>query len=1069
MTSSPRPPLGALSRLLTASLAAAALAALPSPAHAEWTPSSTAVPEGPAGEEVESDRRLGSELAVARDGTTWFAWVQDSMTTVPSTQRVLVTSRPVGGTWGEPTVVGTVTRTTSSYPTNNDVELALDGAGRPTVAWNELTGTVAAPTTQTALVHVRTRGSDGTWGATTDLSSAMTLNPVEAPLSLTVARNGAAALAWQGTDGVHLARRTDGSWGAAEDAETAAVAKVPDTVGLGIDQEGRTTLLWRSWDADASAWDVRSRVHNGSGWAGEAVTLLQDATVAARASLALDTSGAAVATWGTDDGARAAVRTGGTSLGAWSAPTSLSTGTANAVADPGTSATYRLTTGGGVPSAAFDPYGVATVVWPEVDPTPRVATATVGTTGTWSATTTLAEDGSATNPPVAPRVTVGRDGEASAAWIRKPAITPPATFSGGQVVVTERAPGSATWSTPQEYTTPGNGQYGSMSALGSSNSANVSLVADATGDTTVAWTPYASHAAAGIQANQVVDRAGTRTASLEWTARGVGGSTNVRSWLSYLRTDWAGAGEACPQGLHEVQVSDGATMPGDDSSWRFTQRAASQDASGRTIVQYDGELRWVMEAHCIDIRIQDPRLEIAADGQTARLYASGLTNGSMSEAMAGNPSTTPFANLRILDIDLAGAGPRPGSATDTWLSAPVTLASAAASTLGLDLYAEQPFGFVTVTAPEELGLAPAMTVSGPATTAYGAPASVVVSVPGGTGTVTLAGAGADLTASLAGGSATFALPAIAAGSHVLTAAYSGDATYAPRWASHALSVEKAEADVSITVPGSVVSGSPVPVAVTVAGATGSVTLSGAGDPQTADLVDGTAAFTLPAQAEGSVELSASYGGDANHEAGTGTATLVVGAAPVASTTTVTLGSASTSYGRAATATVVVAGPDRTPGGSVSVAVAGRTLTGTLAGGRAVVRLPADLAPGRHVLTASYAGEAGLSGSTGTATLTVTQAAPTLRIGLAKKKVKPGQRAVVTLRLLLPGTAGVAPATKIVLKAGGRTVATRTVTVGRTVTLRLPRLPRGSYRLKARSVATTLLSGAATAGPTLRVR
>lgn len=1062
MPSSPRPRC-AVAGALTLGLAAAALAVVP-PAQATWTTTSTAVPEGAPGEEVESDRRLGGELAVARDGTAWFAWVQDAMSTVPSLQRVLVTKRPAGGAWQTPAVVGTITRTNGTFPTGNDVELALDADGRPTVAWNEITGTLNPTAAQSVVVHARSAGADGQWGTAADVAtSPMTLLPLEAPLNLQVAPDGTAALAWQATDGLHLARRTDDTWGAPELVEAAAVAKVPDTVGLGYDRAKRLTLLWRSWDAVAGAWDVRTRTHTGSAWAGDAVTLQEDAPTAARGDVVVDAAGGAVATWGTNDGARAAVRPSGAA--AFGTPVSLSTGSANAVADPTTSATYRQVVGGGVPSAAFDAYGTATVVWPEVDPTPRVATVQVARDGTVGPTATLAADGDATNPPTAPRVTLGRDGQAAAVWVRKISVL--GGPSGGQVVVSERTAGA--WSTPAVHTTPANGALGTISALGSNNSANVTLAGDATGDVTVAWTPYVSHATAGIQQNRVVDRPGVTAPSLEWTARGVAGSSNARSWLSYLRTDWGSAGPACPRGLHEVQTSDGATMPGgEDESWRFTQAGASKDASGRTIVQYDGELRWVMEAHCIDIRIRDPRLEIAADGRTARLYASGLTNGSMAEAMEGGVSQTPFANLRVLDVDLAGAGPRTAAGTDTWVAAPATLSSAAASTLGLDLYAEKTFGHLTVTAPDTLPLAPTMTATGPETTTYGAAATVTVAVPGATGAVTLSGVGADRTATLTGGSATFSLPAdLPAGAHLATASYAGDATYAPRRASYALTVAKAEPAVSLELPAAV-AGTPTDISVSVPGATGSVTVTGAGDPLGADLVDGTAELTLPPLAEGSHPLTATYAGDANHEDGADTATVVVGPAPIASTTSLTLAKATSSYGAPTTATVQVTAPDGTPTGPVTVTVGGRSLTGILTAGRATVRLPADLAPRRHTVTASYAGAGLVSSSSDTAALTVAKAKPRLALTLAEKTVKSKQRASVKVTLTLPGVS-LAPTAKVVVRAGGRTLVTRTVAAGRTVTLKLPRLARGSYRLKASSSATPLLDGAATAVRVLRVR
>ncbi|MFT4263491.1 MAG: HtaA domain-containing protein [Nocardioides sp.] len=784
---------GALASLVVSALC------LPAAANAAWTGPDT-LSEDPS-DDPSALSRLSSDLAVASDGSAWFTWVastEKGSYSSAATYWIYASHRDAGGAWEAPALLSTFDRAAGSqYPTARSVQIDVDGAGRPTVAWPVLSGSAGNnPPTSVALTTVAL-GADGSWSsAATVGTSALTssTSPTSVPPALDVNPDGQAALAWPAGDGVHIVRRAaDGTWGTETSVETSSSTQPLDTVGLGLDQEGRATLAWRSYDATASAWDVKARTQNSSGsWAGDAVTLAEDVPTARRTSIAVDTSGAAVATWGSNDGARAAVRLAGAAVGVWSTPHELSTGTTNAVG-----ADSALTAGKGVPSAAFDPYGTASVTWPEItDTDSRVEVATVAPDGTWGDPVVVGTN-TTDNPVVAPLIAFGEGGRATAVWTRAitvKVVAPSVIFTGGEVFVATRDDRTAAWSATTTYTQPDNSSAaGDTTVTGLAAGATYSLAGDVLGDASVGWTAYYAGVTTGTILPATISSTATRSTGVEWTARGVGGSSNVKSWLNYIKTDWASGGTACPKGLHGIEVGDGASLPSDtdDTSWRFTQTGAYENAAGKTVVQYQGTLRWVLEAHCIDIKITNPRLEIANDGLSARLYADGETSGSMSDAQAGNAEQVPFTNVRVLDIDLSHSGPRTDGDTNAWAFAPATLNAAFASKAGLDLYSGSAFGFLTVVAPSELKTAPAATLTAPPSS-YGAQASATLSIPGATGTVTLAGAGSTQTAELAGGTASFTLPAtLAVGSYPLTATYAGDATHLGTTATATLTVSPA--------------------------------------------------------------------------------------------------------------------------------------------------------------------------------------------------------------------------------------------------------------------------------------
>ena len=88
---------------------------------------------------------------------------------------------------------------------------------------------------------------------------------------------------------------------------------------------------------------------------------------------------------------------------------------------------------------------------------------------------------------------------------------------------------------------------------------------------------------------------------------------------------------------------------------------------------------------------------------------------------------------------------------------------------------------------------------------------------------------------------------------------------------------------------------------------------------------------------------------------------------------------------------VAAAKGGTPTGTVEVLKADKTkvASGTLAGGKASIALPADLPVGTHVLTVNYAGSGGFKASSGTVTVTVKEAPVVKSDSKTVVKVKPG--------------------------------------------------------------------------------
>ncbi|GAA5615789.1 hypothetical protein Spla01_07006 [Streptomyces platensis] len=244
-----------------------------------------------------------------------------------------------------------------------------------------------------------------------------------------------------------------------------------------------------------------------------------------------------------------------------------------------------------------------------------------------------------------------------------------------------------------------------------------------------------------------------------------------------------------------------------------------------------------------------------------------------------------------------------------------------------------------------------------------------------------------LTGTLSGGTTSVSTNGlVTAGTYSVTATYSGDANFTGSVGTDTQIVGQASTTTALTLaPNPSVAGEPVtftavvaPVAPGAGTPTGTVTFVVTGGPTlTATLSGGTASATTSALGAGSFPVTATYSGDANFTGSSDSDTQVVGQA--STTTTVASAPDPSVVGEPVTFTATVApvGPGSgTVTGTVVFVIdggGGGTLTGTVAGGVATVTT-STLDAGSHNVTATYSGDADFTGSVGTDTQTVNQAA-----------------------------------------------------------------------------------------------
>ncbi|MFJ9469872.1 Ig-like domain repeat protein [Streptomyces caniferus] len=294
--------------------------------------------------------------------------------------------------------------------------------------------------------------------------------------------------------------------------------------------------------------------------------------------------------------------------------------------------------------------------------------------------------------------------------------------------------------------------------------------------------------------------------------------------------------------------------------------------------------------------------------------------------------------------------------------------------------------------------------------------------PTGTVTFDFGDGSPTVTAPLSSGAATVthAYPDAAEDPYAVTAAYSGDGNFTASTGTDTQTVQQAASatDVSLA-PSPSVAGQPVTVTATVTAVppgagtpTGTVTFDfGDGSPTaTAPLTDGVAAVdhAYTDAAATSYTVTATYNGDGNIAASTGTAAQTVGQA--ASTTAVTASPNPAAVGEPVTfgATVTAVPPGAgTPTGTVTFDFGDGTAPVTVPltdGAAATSHAYTGAAQSPYTVTVTYSGDADVIPSTGTVTQTVQPAGTTTALVSAPDPSTVGQQVTfdATVTAVPPG-------------------------------------------------------------------
>ncbi|RYV51539.1 S8 family serine peptidase [Pengzhenrongella frigida] len=205
---------------------------------------------------------------------------------------------------------------------------------------------------------------------------------------------------------------------------------------------------------------------------------------------------------------------------------------------------------------------------------------------------------------------------------------------------------------------------------------------------------------------------------------------------------------------------------------------------------------------------------------------------------------------------------------------------------------------------------------------------------------------------------------------------------------------------------------------------------------------GTAQLTV-SLGGGEHTLTAQFTPDAAQWLGSTSAPVTVAVAPSSSSTELRLSRDSGAFGRAVTANVTVRGGTAAPSGPVSIQengaeIASGELVVNRRTGKVTIDLPRDLAVGRHVLTAVFAGTADVAGSSSRASYRVEKA--TARVSLATQTwtVPRGSTPAVIVTVASEQGAPTPTGTVTVLVNGQR-IASEPVAANGTLTVTLPKV------------------------------
>ncbi len=300
---------------------------------------------------------------------------------------------------------------------------------------------------------------------------------------------------------------------------------------------------------------------------------------------------------------------------------------------------------------------------------------------------------------------------------------------------------------------------------------------------------------------------------------------------------------------------------------------------------------------------------------------------------------------------------------------------------------------------------------------------------------------------LSGGSAALTVPLSTAGTHVLTAVYSGSTNFGGSTSvayTHFVGTATSSVTLAAPIPASTVFGQSFSVTATVSGtgATGTVTfMDGATPVSVVALASGNATFSSSSFAVGAHTLKAVYNGDTNFTPNTSAAQTET-VARAATVTTVSASATTTSLGQLAafTATIAVSNPGAGVPTGVVEFFDGSTKIGTAAlSGLTAAFGTSALAIGSHSITANYTGDANFQASASGAVTQAVQAAPSTTTLAASPSPSVFGQAVAfsatvtassgaatgTVEFYDGGTSGTRFATALLVNVGGVTTATAT--------------------------------------------
>jgi hypothetical protein len=259
----------------------------------------------------------------------------------------------------------------------------------------------------------------------------------------------------------------------------------------------------------------------------------------------------------------------------------------------------------------------------------------------------------------------------------------------------------------------------------------------------------------------------------------------------------------------------------------------------------------------------------------------------------------------------------------------------------------------------------------------------IVGTPTGNVTFTVDN-GAVVVRPLSNGVATYTPSTFSVGAHVVTATYGGNTTFSLSEAYLNQTVTKADTasalvnSLSPSVFGQAVTFTATvsPVSPGAGASTGLITFSVDGVTQASPVLNGsaTATFTTASLSVGPHTITATYSGDASFNGSATSLSQVVHKAN--SNTVLVTAQTPTVFGQAVmfTATVTAQSPSAaTPTGGVTFTIDGNPVSSSPLNGDIATYVTSTLAVGAHVISATYAGDAGFNGSVGSLNQAVVRA------------------------------------------------------------------------------------------------